>query len=1015
MNSRVIIDFIARTPALRQGTNQVIGSLDAVERAAKRVRQALFVAGAGVGGSLATAGLKAAAFQRDMQNVNSIVQDSDKVFARTSASVLDLATKVPRSAQELAKGAYQIVSAGFTSPKQTVDILAAAGRDAAAGLTSVDTAALALVTTMNAYGGAAGNATRVSDLLFQTVNVGQVSFEQLATNLGDFIGIAQASGATLAETLASYASITIATGQASRSATSLQGIYRQLIKPSDELQARLESIGFTSGKTAIQSLGLQGSLEALTKGMDTTAVARMFQDVEGLNGVLALTGPNAEKARANLAKFTNESAIAGATQRALNEQSKSVAYQFDQFKSTIGAVAIQFGQRLLPFMKAGVYVLNLFAQGISAIPGPIKSVLAVLGVLAAFMGTAGLTLLLWYSRLNLIRSGLQLLGQTNALAFLMNFVRNSTLVQGTLTLLQTRLGLTTASLGAFAAGIGIALAAMVAVPIAAKAIQNALFPQNVNAMTKALLEWGDAGEYAGTRLTEKFGSGLKGIARDVETFTTGNKGLFKSFNLTGVTGAVRRIDELDKAFAKLVQTGNVNRAKREFKVLEDSLRSQGFTTAQINQAFNDYLGALADIELQNRAAGDSSEAMAGQIESVGDAIKRAEEEAKAYAETIDGLRDVARQFLGLTNITTAIEEAHRAKFDNAQKAAKALEDQRDRAREVSKAQDDMAKSQDKVNRLVNNQTVPGSKGWYELRDAQRDVADAAERLRNVQKGVNDEYKTTAPTLAEIRGEYQKQIDAYKEFNANLVILAKRGAPVEVIRELQKMGPEGVAIAKQLASATPEEFEKMKGVLAEKVKLEGEAYARELDLQLVVAAAVARKGAAATTQAILDEVKKIAPGINAELPAIRTALGQLGVMPIESGTGINQGSASLIPKINGNTVNQMPGTTASDGRTVVSKDAPRVLDPSKYIWSTLADTGGTVRPGFNLVENRTKLPEYILTAAQARAAIPRGSSGGNSTTSTTSTTTYQFGDIYAQDLTGAMRQADQKKRLGALVG
>lgn len=1006
MNSQVVIDFIARAAHLRSGVGQVVQSLDAVDRSVRRVRQGLAIGGAAIGAGLTAAAYKAAGFQREMQNVNSIVQDSDKVFARTSAGVLDLATKIPQAADELARGAYQIVSAGFTGPRQTLDILAQSGKAASAGLTDVKTSSLAIVTAMNAYGGAAGNATRVSDLLFKTVEVGQVSFEQLATNIGDFIGIANASGAKLSETLSAYSSITIATGQASRSATSLQGIYRQLIKPTDTLKARLNSLGYASGKAAIESDGLQTVLERLTKGLSTEAVAEMFQDVEGLNGVLALTGPNADKARASLEKFTKESEISGATQRALAQQSKSFSYQMQQLKSTLGAVGIEFGQIFLPAMKMGVTLLNTMAQGLHAIPGPVKTILGVLAAFASFMGTIGLSMLIWNARLKMVRMGMNALGATNVMSGLMSFVRGSTIAQGALTILTTKLGITRAALTGLAGAAGVGLGALIGVPMAVKAIQNALSPQKIDKAASALLKWGDAGSYAGTRLTDQFGDGLQGIARDIETFTTGNEGLWAKLTPKGLSPAVRRIDELDKAFAKLVTSGNVNAAKRQFDIIDRSLRNQGFTTAQINQAFNDYLGVLGDIELQNRAAGDEQLAMADAVETTGEAMKRAEEEAEAYAERIEDLRGQTKEFLSISGVMGKVEETHRAAFDAAEKARRKLEEQRDRAREVSKAQGEMAKAQEKVNRITAQQPIPGTKGWRELKDAQEDVADAADRLRGSAASVNEEYKKTAPTISELVQTFQAQIDKYKSFQTNLYTAAARGVPIEVIEQLRGMGEEGVELASLLAKAPPKEFDKLKGVLAEKVRLEGQAYQKQLDADLVTAAAIARKGAGATVQAILEEVRKIAPGIAVETPAIRTALGNLGLAVIEDAKGINQSVAGLLPQVAG------PPDPRVPGGGLVKPKSSGTLSPFA---GQSYDTGGILRPQ-QIAVNTSPLPEYIFTAAQMRALVPKPQKGGTvAGSSTTITNRYEFGDIYAQDLTGAMRQAEQKRRLGALAG
>lgn len=1016
MNSRVVIDFIAKTGLFRQGTQAVVGQLDSVERATKRVRQALFVGGSAIGGALGAAGVKAASFERDMRNVNSIVQDSDKVFSRTSAGVLDLATQIPRSANELAQGAYQIVSAGFTQPQLMTDILAQSGKAASAGLTTVNTSALAVVTAMNAYGAAAGNATRVSDLLFQTVNVGQVSFEQLATNLGDFIGIAAAGGGTLAETLSAYASITIATGQASRSATSLQGIYRQLIKPGEALNTALQNIGATSGKQAVQMYGLQGTLDKLSQSVngDTAALAQMFQDVEGLNGVLALTGPNAEKARASLAQFTDEGKISGATQRALAEQSKSFNHQFDQMKSSIGAVVIEFGQRLVPFMKMGVSALQLLVDGLNAIPGPVQSVLAGIAALAAVMGTVGFSALMWARTLRTVHAGMVLIQGTQVATAIMAYARSSVIASAASALLARTTTMSGASLLGLAKGAGVAVAALLAVPAVAKMITNTLIPQNVDAMTKALLKAGDAGDTTGTRLEQKFGAGLEGLASDIHNFTTANDGFWEKLKPKGLDFSIRRVDELDKAMAKMVQSGNVNRARQMFEHFEKGLRAQGFTTAQINQAFNDYLKSIGDVELQNRAASDGQHKMANATESVGEAMKKAEEDAKAYQETLEQLSEGAREFTSISNITGKVEDKHRSAYDAAQKQAQALERQRQRAKEVASAQNDMAKAQDKVNQITAQAPIPGTKGWHDLRDAQREVAEAADKVRGSQEKVNAEYKKTGPTIGELTKTYQEQINAYTSFQENLRAAAGRGVPMEVVRELQTMGEEGVQIAALLAKASPKEFDKLRGVLAEKVRLEGEAYQKELDKQLVMAAAIAKKGAGSTVDAIIEEMKRIAPGIEALAPDVAEALKKLGIVPISEGVGLNVGAAGLLKpgdKPAGPPPPPPPGQGPAGPRRQ-GRISP--MGGRRY----LADNGATIRPGLNVIENRSALPEYVVTAAQmqglVRANGSQGSVGGNTTT-TTINHRYQFGDIYAQDLDGAMRQADQKRRLGALAG
>lgn len=1008
MNSSVVIDFIARTPALRQGTGQVVQSLDSVERAMKRVRQAMFVGGAAVGGGLAIASRSAIGFEADMRNVNSIVQDTDKVFSRTSNSVLQLATQIPRSARDLAQGAYQVVSAGFTQPQQMLDILKQSGMAASAGLTNVNTAATAVVTTMNAYGAAAGNATRVSDLLFQTVNVGQVSFEQLATNLGDFIGIAAAGGGTLAETLSAYSSITIATGQASRSATSLQGIYRQLIKPSETLKTALAGIGAESGRQAVQMYGLQGTLDKLSAsvGGSEVAMAAMFQDVEGLNGVLALTGPNAEKARQNLAKFTNESEIAGATARAMAEQQKSVQFQLGQLRTSFGALGIQIGQNFIPFIRMGVTVLQTMVDMLNAIPAPVRTLLAFAALAAAAFGTFGITVLAWHRYIQLATTAVHALKGTQLAAWLVAQARASGAATMALTIFHRQTLITAAGLKTMGLAAGALAASFLIIPPLARGIQNMLNPQNIDAMTESLYKSAEAWQFQG-RVVETFGGQWQGLSRDIKTFTRENKGIFKSFNLSGVEPAIRRVDELDKSLAQLVGAGNINMAQRLFAEMEKEMSAAGLTAAEIRQAFNDYFKAVGQVELQNLAAADAQYKMNDAVESAGDKAKKAKEDADAYKESIKELSQVANSFFNIQTLLGKVEDRHRTAYDNAEKARQALERQRDRAKEVSKAQDDMARAQERVNTLSRQQPIPGTSGWDKLRDAQSEVADAADRLRGSQEKVNAEYKKTAPTINEVSAVLEEQLQRYRNFQKNLTIAAARGVPIEVIRELQKMGEEGVEMAALLASAPPKEFDKLRGQLAEKQKIESEAFQKQLDHDLVVAAAIARTGAHATYQAIIEEIQRIVPGLETEESRIREAMVRLGLAagpPIPFSTPTPTSGPVLGPPIPGSSTD--PANPENRNRKIVGPGV-RIMD-----------SGGIVHPGINVIDNRTHQPEYVLNAAQMQRAIAATGARANLDRPASIqqiTHEYKFGDIYAQDLNGAMRQADQKKRLAALAG
>src|SRR5687768_12475820 len=100
-----------------------------------------------------------------------------------------MSTKVPQDANVLARGLYDIASSGFKGA-QGMKVLEASAIAASAGMSDTATAARAITGVLNAYGLGAERAAEVSDVLFKTVEVGVLTFDELAQQLGDVVGIA---------------------------------------------------------------------------------------------------------------------------------------------------------------------------------------------------------------------------------------------------------------------------------------------------------------------------------------------------------------------------------------------------------------------------------------------------------------------------------------------------------------------------------------------------------------------------------------------------------------------------------------------------------------------------------------------------------------------------------------------------------------------------------------------------------------------------------------------------------
>jgi TP901 family phage tail tape measure protein len=328
------------------------------------------VAAAGVGLGVATK--LAVGFDRSMRNVNSIAQLSEQSFQALNKQVLDLASASGTGPKDIADGLYDVVSSGFDAA-DAMKILKASTKGARAGLTSVATSTKVVTAVLNAYHLKASDASKVTDQLFQTVNVGVLSFEELSSSIGDVLPFASSLGVGLNQVGASLATMTKEGINAAESTTRIKAVMTQFLSPSKDLAARFKDLGFASGEAMIKSKGFQGALDLLAKSThgSKAEMAKLFPDVRALGGALALTGNNSKTARADLEQLNKS---VGATGRAYKEQAKSISQQWQTLVARMQVVGIKIGVRVFPLLNFGLKeatrFLNFVDKEIAKISGP---------------------------------------------------------------------------------------------------------------------------------------------------------------------------------------------------------------------------------------------------------------------------------------------------------------------------------------------------------------------------------------------------------------------------------------------------------------------------------------------------------------------------------------------------------------------------------------------------------------------------------------------------------------------
>lgn len=314
-----------------------------------------------------------------MKNVATVADTSVMSLGKLTDGVRSLAIsgKVSTDVNDLSEGLYNIVSSGFQGA-DAMKILNTSAQAASAGLTSTLVAGTAVTQILNAYGMSASSAANVSDILFHTVNVGVLNFEQLANTTGQWAANAAALKIPIGEATAALAAMTKAGSDADMAATSLRTMMLAFINPSDAMSKTLAKIGVSSGQALLAQKGLAGGLQAVVSATDGSAssLQGLFQDVQGLQGVLQLTGAQAGFFASQAKLMSSAQGVAGEASKALATQQEALGAQWQQLKNQLTEIKLELGSMLQPIAKFVVGVGTNMVGAVNSLPGPLREVIA---------------------------------------------------------------------------------------------------------------------------------------------------------------------------------------------------------------------------------------------------------------------------------------------------------------------------------------------------------------------------------------------------------------------------------------------------------------------------------------------------------------------------------------------------------------------------------------------------------------------------------------------------------------
>lgn len=335
-------------------------------------------------------------FDTTLRRIVALTDVTAEQMGYVREEILKLAPAVGKSPQELAEAFYFVASSGF-SAVESMEILTETSRAAAAGLGDAQTVTRVVGASLNAFGKSNLTAADATDQLIRAVKVGAVEADGFSGALGDVVGSAGLVGASFADTAGAIAAMTIQGISADESATSLNQIFRSLIKTTPAADKAFASVGLTIDglRKQLKEEGLLSLLQTLDKSFagNEEAAAAAFREVRALRGVLALAGDDNIVASARIldevANGTDGVAQAFA-------ETEGPGRRMDRAMARIQVTLIKLSDDVLPvvveLLDEAANIIGSVTDAFQALPAPVRGAVVRIGALVAALGP-----LLWIS------------------------------------------------------------------------------------------------------------------------------------------------------------------------------------------------------------------------------------------------------------------------------------------------------------------------------------------------------------------------------------------------------------------------------------------------------------------------------------------------------------------------------------------------------------------------------------------------------------------------------------------
>jgi TP901 family phage tail tape measure protein len=248
-------------------------------------------AGAAVAAGVAV-GVKAAGdLQQSVANISTIKPEIDT--SAVFASLNEMSTRIPQSAAQLGESLYNVFSSVDVSQEQALRLTEQFGKGATAAQTDAQTFGTSVMGVMNAYGLSVEDASHISDVFFNTVKVGVVTGQELASSLGPVTQAAKSAGVGIDQLGAMIAAVTKEGGPAAQNINNLNNFLQKV--STGPARTELEKLGIatTTADGHLREIpdvlaDLKTRLAGMSQAEGIDALQHIFPDAQARQGAQTL-------------------------------------------------------------------------------------------------------------------------------------------------------------------------------------------------------------------------------------------------------------------------------------------------------------------------------------------------------------------------------------------------------------------------------------------------------------------------------------------------------------------------------------------------------------------------------------------------------------------------------------------------------------------------------------------------------------------------------------------------------